>query len=166
MTEWLDVVDENDVVMRALPRAEVHAGGWRHRAVHVIVEDDRGRIFLQRRSGRKECAPGLWDSSCAGHVEAGETYSAAVVRELVEELGITCEGLPSPMFTLPASALTGHEFVHVFRIIWTSVIAMDYSEMAAGGWFRREIIARWLAHRPQHFTGTFSLIWNSSSWKL
>ncbi len=70
------------------PRSEVHARGLRHRAVHVLVFNSRGEIFLQKRSMKKDRQPGVWDSSCSGHVDAGENYEATAVRELREELGL------------------------------------------------------------------------------
>ncbi|MFM2381971.1 MAG: hypothetical protein RLZZ76_738 [Candidatus Parcubacteria bacterium] len=32
--------------------------------------------------------PGRWDNSAAGHVDAGEDYSRAVLREAEEEIGV------------------------------------------------------------------------------
>ena len=62
------------------PRSVVHARGLRHRAVHVLVFNSAGELFLQKRSMTKDNDPGLWDSSCSGHVDAGETYDEAAVR--------------------------------------------------------------------------------------
>ena len=78
--EFFDVVDRNDAVVGRAARREVHARGLLHRAVHVLVCDGSGRVFLQKRSMKKDIAPGLWDSSCSGHVDSGESYDAAAVR--------------------------------------------------------------------------------------
>jgi len=86
--EWFDVVNARDEVIRRATRREVHATGLWHRAVHVLVFDAAGRVFLQKRSMKKDLSPGLWDSSCSGHLDAGEDYDAAAVRELSEELGV------------------------------------------------------------------------------
>ena len=81
------MVDLDDQVVSHAPRREVHARKLLHRAVHVLVHDHNGRLFLQRRSLSKDTFPGCWDSSCSGHVDAGEDYPIAARRELVEELG-------------------------------------------------------------------------------
>ncbi|MGR9054161.1 MAG: NUDIX hydrolase, partial [Gammaproteobacteria bacterium] len=61
--ELISVVDENDRVIGVSPRNIVHATGQRHRAVHVLVFNDYGRVFLQKRSMAKDINPGLWDTS-------------------------------------------------------------------------------------------------------
>lgn len=70
-------------------RTEVHAKGLWHRTVHVWAFDESGRILFQLRSREKENNPGLLDTSCAGHITAGDTSKKAALRELKEELGIT-----------------------------------------------------------------------------
>ena len=45
------------------------------------------QILLQRRQNTG-FADGLWDFSCAGKVEKGETMTATAVREAREELGV------------------------------------------------------------------------------
>jgi len=61
--ELFDVVNERDEVIGHATRREVQARGLWHRATHVVVEDARGRVFLQKRSMAKDTAPGRWDSA-------------------------------------------------------------------------------------------------------
>ena len=89
MEEMLDVIDNRDEVIGEATRAECHNDFLRHRAVQVFVFDMNGRIFVQKRTKTKDVFPGLYEASCSGHVQAGEAYSQAAVRELAEELGIT-----------------------------------------------------------------------------
>ncbi|SVE63201.1 uncharacterized protein METZ01_LOCUS516055, partial [marine metagenome] len=70
------------------PRSVVHAKGLWHRAAHVLVFNTDGKVFLQLRSMSKDNNPGVWDSACSGHVDAGETYTKAAERELMEEIGL------------------------------------------------------------------------------
>ena len=92
--EWFDVVDERDAVVGRARRREVHAQGLWHRAVHVLVFDAGGRVLLQKRSLAKDLSPGKWDSSCSGHLDAGEDYDAAAGRELREEIGVDATPVP------------------------------------------------------------------------
>ena len=69
-------------------RTEVHAKGLWHRTVHIWAFDSKGRILFQLRSRVKENNPGLFDTSCAGHISAGDSSVNAAVRELREELGV------------------------------------------------------------------------------
>jgi isopentenyldiphosphate isomerase len=81
-----DVVNDDDEIIGREPRSVVHARGLRHRAVHVLVFNAAGQLFLQKRSMTKDNDPGLWDSSCSGHVDSGESYAVAAERELMEEI--------------------------------------------------------------------------------
>src|SRR6266446_2861813 len=48
--EIFDVVNESDEVIGQERRSEVHRLGLQHRAVHVLVFNARGEVFLQKRS--------------------------------------------------------------------------------------------------------------------
>lgn len=155
--EMIDVVDADNRVVDTLPRAEVHRRGLRHRAVHMLVEDRAGRIYLQRRAESKDVDPGLWDTSAAGHVDAGEDYEAAARRELEEELGLTDVTLET-LCELPARLETGLEFVRVYRGVTGAEPRPDPREIIEGGWWSPADIEHWLAREPARFTGTFKLI--------
>lgn len=86
--EMFYVVDEDDNVVGYAPRSECHDKGLIHRSVYVIVINDRGEIFIQKRSLKKDLYPGYYACSASGHVEYGESYEEAARRELLEELGI------------------------------------------------------------------------------
>ncbi len=83
--EIFDIVNERDEVVGQNTRREVHARGLWHRAVHVLVFNARGEVFLQKRSMKKDIAAGKWDSSASGHLDSGEDYDACAVREVREE---------------------------------------------------------------------------------
>src|SRR5512139_2732025 len=91
--ELFDIVDDDDRVIGTAPRSACHGNpALVHRAVHVLVVNGTGELLLQKRSPRKDIQPGKWDTSVGGHLEPGETYHAAALREMAEELGLT--GLP------------------------------------------------------------------------
>lgn len=88
--ELLDVVDENGRTIKTLDRAKIHGNpSLMHKVVHALVFDMNGRLILQKRSMNKDVAPGRWDTSVGGHVNAGESIGDALSREMEEELGIT-----------------------------------------------------------------------------
>src|SRR5882672_5256457 len=113
--EIFDVVNDRDEVIGREIRAKVHQLGLKHRAVHVLVFNRRGELFLQKRSMKKDTFPGAWDSSASGHLDAGEEYDACAVREVREELGLTLATTPDKLFKLSASPETGEEHVWVYR---------------------------------------------------
>ena len=73
-SELFDVVDSEDRVIGQATRREVHTKGLFHRSVHIWVFNSRGELFLQKRVMTKDENPGYWDSSAAGHLNAGEGY--------------------------------------------------------------------------------------------
>ncbi len=58
-------------------------------SVYGILVDKHNRILLQKRANTSY-ANGWW-SFPGGHVEQGESLSAALLRELSEELGVTAD---------------------------------------------------------------------------
>ncbi len=91
--EYLDIVDESGrPTGKTVSRREAHESGILHRTAHVwVVRERNGRteILLQKRSEEKESFPGMFDTSSAGHIPAGEEPLPSALRELSEELGIT-----------------------------------------------------------------------------
>jgi 16S rRNA (adenine1518-N6/adenine1519-N6)-dimethyltransferase len=158
--EIFDVVDEANRVTGQATRAEVHARGWRHRAVHVFVENVRGEIFLQKRSHLKDKMPGKWDSSAAGHLDAGEEYLPCAVRELEEELGIrTDSGRLQLVGAVPAGPGTGMEFVELYLTRWDGLLRWPAAEIETGVWMSPGEIDAWTATRPQDFAEGFLECW-------
>ncbi len=74
--EMFDIVDESDRVIGSETRNTVHVNNFRHRAVHMLIFNQAGELFLQKRSIWKDKNPGVWDSSAAGHVDAGKPTTA------------------------------------------------------------------------------------------
>jgi len=85
--ELLDVIDENNQVLRQEMKAVVHARGLRHRVSAVLLKNDRDEYLITKAADFKVEAGGLYHSS-AGHVLAGESYRDSALRELQEETGI------------------------------------------------------------------------------
>jgi len=131
--ELLPVVDGRDRPLRPAPRGEVHAQGLRHRAVHILVFDPSGPLYLQKRSMSKDTHPGKWTSSASGHVDWGEDYGPAARRELAEELGLALE--LAEVARLAASARTENEFVRIYQAVTDQTPTPEAEEIAEGRWF-------------------------------
>ena len=157
--EIFDVVDERDEVIGHERRSEVHRTGLKHRAVHVLVFNSRGEIFLQKRSMKKDTHPGVWDSSASGHLDCGEDYDCCAGREVKEELGVVLPTLPERLFKIDACAQTGQEFVWVYRGRSEGPFELHPDEISGGGWFAPEFVTKWMRERPQEFAPALLLIW-------
>jgi isopentenyldiphosphate isomerase len=160
MTEEIfDVVNERDEVIGRQSRGEVHRLGLMHRAVHILVFNAAGQVFLQKRSMKKDRQRGLWDSSASGHVDSGEDYDACAVRELREEIGLQLSEAPPRLFKLAACAETDQEHVWVYRCRAEGPFALHPDEIERGGWFAPGEVTRWMAERPEDFASALLVIW-------
>jgi len=157
--EIFDVVDENDVVVGQASRREVHRRDLRHRAVHVLIFNHRGEVFLQQRSLSKDNWPGVWDSSSSGHLDAGEAYDACCLREVGEELGLDLASVPDRLFKLEATTETGWEFCWVYRAAHEGPFVLQPSEVRGGAWFPPQAVTEWIARRPEDFASAFRVLW-------
>ncbi len=151
--EWFDVVDDQDRPVDKKTRADVHVNNLRHRAAHVFIFDRSGQLFLQKRSPWKDRHPGVWDSSAAGHLDAGEGYDEAAAREVKEEMGVRVR--VEPVAKIAACEGTGWEFVTLYRGESEGPFRLPAAEVETGMFFPVPAIERWIATRPQDFAPGF-----------
>ena len=83
--ERVRVYDEDGRAAGALPRAEAKRSRLAVGAVNVLLVNARGEVLLQRRPEDRENG-GRWDKTVGGHVDEGEGFDDAAVREAGEEL--------------------------------------------------------------------------------
>lgn len=157
--ELLAVVDANDQVIGNQARHIIHASGLRHRAVHILVFNHRQQCFLQKRSLTKDINPGLWDTSAAGHVDAGESYDHCAMREIGEELGIDVVETLEFLFKLPARELTGMEFIQVYRCCHNGPFLLQAEEIDDGQWLSEFDISARVCANDATLTNSFKTLW-------
>ena len=91
MEEIFDIIDtQGNPTGETVTREKAHAEGIPHRTAHIwIIREKYGRteVLLQKRSMNKDSFPGKFDTSSAGHIQAGDEPLESALRELGEELG-------------------------------------------------------------------------------
>jgi 16S rRNA (adenine1518-N6/adenine1519-N6)-dimethyltransferase len=152
--ERFDVVDEQDRVLRSEFRDVIHVNNLLHRAVHMLLFNASGELYLQKRSIWKDRNPGLWDSSAAGHVDSGEDYLTAARRELQEELGIEAPPL-TPLTHLTPSESNGWEFIQAYQGHHEGPFEPAPMEVETGAFFPLEKIRAWARKSPTDFSPVF-----------
>ncbi|MCK5829050.1 MAG: NUDIX domain-containing protein [Methylococcales bacterium] len=158
-TELLSVVDKNDQVIETLTRDKIHSQGLPHRAVHILVFNSQGKFFLQKRSIKKDQNKGLWDTSAAGHVDAGEEYTDAAIREAKEELGINITKTLSFLFKIPPTKQLGMEFIKVYKCIHNGSFTLNTDEIETGTWLLTKEVSNRIHDNDPTLTETFKTIW-------
>lgn len=160
--EIFDIVNEQDEVIGQATRERVHAEQLWHRATHILVHNNRGEVLLQKRSAFKDTYPGTWTTSCAGHVDTGESYLACAVRELHEELGLqVLESALSELGKAPPSAQTGWEWLTIYRMVHDGPFTHDAAEVAELRWLEATELDNWIASDPDAFAPSFIYVWQT-----
>lgn len=133
--EYFPVVEPSGFVVGRSAREYCHSGAKPlHPVIHIHIVDRYGRIYLQKRSMRKEIQPGKWDTAVGGHISYGESILEAVYREASEELGFT-EFNPIHIETYEFESSIEREMVSVFAAIGSYDLHPDLDEVDEGRWW-------------------------------
>ncbi len=162
--EIFDVVDANNCVVGQARRKEIHAKGLMHRAIHIFWVKSDGQLCLQRRSYGKDSCPGLLSSSCAGHLDAGESYDTAAYRELAEELGFAApQGSLMKVESFPAHPDLGNEFVDVYVLTLDFVAKIAAAEVDTLLWRTPSEVDQWIQSSPGIFSSSLAYLFQQPS---
>ena len=161
-TGGVEIVDELDRPVGVRPIEDVWEQGLLHRIVLVVVKNQAGEILLQRRAAHMKLFPDCWDYAAAGHVDEGETYEAAALRELEEEAGITGRTLREVERFQSDDRWEDKKLNRFYRLYEVTVDGEpipDHDEVVGFTWMNlRELDERMRAHPDEFspgFTGVF-----------
>lgn len=135
VSEWFPVVDANGFVVGRSTREYCHSGAKPlHPVIHIHIIDRFGRIYLQKRSMKKDIQPGKWDTAVGGHVSYGEMILEAVYREASEELGLTSFN-PVYLKSYEFESEVERELVNIFAAVGNFELHPDLDEVDEGRWW-------------------------------
>ena len=108
------------------------ASGHHFVAAAIVIQD--GKVLLCHRHPTRQWYPDVWDLP-GGHIESGEHPSAAVARELQEELGIRVD--PAHAVELQTLTPTSDLTISIWLVTkWTGEVSnrapLEHDEL---GWF-------------------------------
>jgi len=130
MDELLDTVDEDDHVIGKATRKEVHNKKLIHRSVMFFIFDKNKRVLVTQRTKTKDMFPEYWSITLGGHVDSGESYDEAVVREAKEEAGI--ENKPFFMEIIKKRVPEEKENSKVYGFVVDKIVKLDKGELKKG----------------------------------
>jgi len=156
MTEYFYVVDEDDKVIRKASREECHSDrSLIHRSVYIFVVNSRNEVFLQKRSMSKDLYPGYYTGSATGHVDYGEEYDDAAVRELKEELGI---GAPLLRLGKVKSFMRNEREISMLYVCrYDGQIKFNAEEVTEGSFYSIEDVKRSVRTGEKKFADGFKI---------
>ena len=133
--EILQLVDLEGNPVGQAPRSVCHKDkSLIQMVVHIEIFNDKGEIYLQKRSETKDLYPGLWDTAVGGHVGAGEKPEEAVLREAEEELGIKPDKLDF-LFKYMNENETETEVAVVYKSLYNGPFHIDNDEVIDGRFY-------------------------------
>lgn len=100
----MEIFDLYDINRKPLGKTMVRHGeqpkGSYRLVVHICIFNRDGKMLCQKRVASKKVYPNLWDISCGGCVDSGETSLEGAIRETKEELGLDLPKDVTPNLTV------------------------------------------------------------------
>lgn len=120
MEEMVDIVNEQDEVIKVVPRHVMRKEHLSHRATYTVVMNSQKRILVEIRTLSKDYAPGLLDACVGGVVQSGEDPVESSRREVSEEIGVDSQHLTfHNLGKLLIPHLSGSAFVMAYLFLAT-----------------------------------------------
>lgn len=154
------VVDENDNEVGSAMLAEVWQKGLYHRIASIFVEDEQGRMLLQRRGPNVKVYSNCWDQAAGGHVDEGYTYEQTAANELAEEIGLHDVELTT-ITTYRFNTKEGDRIINQFVRVFLAHVPSDTplqpqaEEVSKLRWFTPAELKDIVAGHPEMFTPGF-----------
>jgi isopentenyldiphosphate isomerase len=145
--EPVDVVDEENRIIRTVSRAEVRRRQLLHRCTYVLLRNMAGEILVHRRTDSKDVFPGAYDMFAGGVCAAGESYDDCARREVAEEFGVVGADLRF-LFAHRYRGVGGQAWGAVYEARWDRPVQPQASEVAWHAWVGPEPLAHMLAELP------------------
>ncbi len=152
--ELVAIVDENDKVVGADTRDNVHKKGLLHREIAVVIFNSKGEMLLQKRKDN-----GKYGFSAAGHFPFSESYLQGAIREAKEEIGIglkkkELKEIAKLRRDVSRDGLRNNVFLEIFEArkdFKINDFKIDKSEVESIKFFSVEQIEKMILKKPESF---------------
>lgn len=153
--EYLDLVDENDLVIGKEDRNIIYKNNSRNfRVINIMIFTSDNKIVVPKRSANRKVFPNCYDCSVGGHVSTGETYEQAAYRELEEELGITGVELEEIGYFKPFDIDTS-SFSKMYKLVYDGKLNYDQDGIQKIYYMISEEIENLIKENPLQFKGDY-----------
>ncbi len=127
--EVVSIADENNNAIGCIVKGNDLPDNRYGMIAGVLVFNSVGNVILHKIASHKTWA-GLWTYSAAGHVDAGESYEEAAIREAKEELGVDIK-IESLIAEIPFYRNGNHTGFHkVYKAVSDGPYFPDKNEIA------------------------------------
>lgn len=151
-------VDEDDNEIGSGSAYDAMLNGIAVRIVRIFVTNSKGEVLIQKRSATVS-VPNKWDQSAAGHVDVGDSYDEAAVRELEEEMGIKNVQLTKLTKFYREENTESEKTRKRFNVIYTGVydgeVMIDNDEVSDYKWVDPNELAKEMIKNSNNYTEGF-----------
>lgn len=160
--ELLDIINEDNQVVGTIAKSIAHKDGTLHRIVIGELVNSKGEFCFVRQSSDRQDA-GQYVSPIGGHVRAGESIEAALIRECQEECGITPKKFQFMGQTIYNREVIGRKENHLFLVykIENDLEPVLNHESVDYKWFSVEEIKKTLRDSSQTFGAAWHHVFNN-----
>jgi len=136
--ERVVLVDENDTELGTTLKSQVHTKNTPlHRAFSIFLFNAEGQTLVTQRALSKTTWPGIWSNSCCGHPAPKESYEAAILRRVREELGLDVQNLEKVSdysYRFEHERVVENEICPIYRGVVSEEIVPNQAEVADFRW--------------------------------
>jgi isopentenyldiphosphate isomerase len=143
MPELMEVIDLTGRTIKVIPREEIIISNYRHKAAFVIVQNNKGEIYINQRKKNRKVYPLKWVVGAGGGVKAYESYEIAAKRELKEELGVVSE--IEYLFDFSFKSDQANYLARVYIAKYDGEVVLNLKESEQGKWAPKEEIIQFIA---------------------
>ncbi len=152
--ELFEIFDKEGNALGTEKRGIVHRAGVLHKGIHGYLLDEKGRVFIQKRSQEKENEPGKWDASIAEHLKPGESFEDAFKRGVKEELGVEvkeAEKIGERENLFEKGEIHDRDWVGLFKGKIEGEIKLQKEEVSEVKWIGKEELLKEMDETPERF---------------
>jgi isopentenyl-diphosphate delta-isomerase len=156
--EQIVLLNEKGETIGSAPKlASHHANTPLHLAFSCYIFNDLGELLITQRALSKKVWPGVWTNSVCGHPAPGESFTQAIARRAMDELGMKVkdiqEILPEYRYkTPPYNGIIENEICPVFAAHAVSEVAPNPEEVEAYRWLPWPDYERELRERADDYS--------------
>jgi isopentenyl-diphosphate delta-isomerase len=152
-------VSEFDEVLGVVSKEEAHRTGCLHRAISVLIFNEKGEWLIQKRADDKYHSAGLWANTCCSHPFPNETNVSASNRRLKEEVGMIAD--LNKAFSFKYYVILDNDLIdHVFIGVTNAKPELNLDEVSDWKYVTTEFLKEDLITNSKDYAEWFKLIFN------
>lgn len=168
--DLLDLTDENDNTIGTIKRGEFYDAVAKPgfiRAIGVFFVNIKGELWIPKRTAHKSIAPNGLDYSVGGHVDAGEDYKTALIREAQEEINLAMDESKLEFIAKSRRDDIGY-FIKLFAYLYDETPEFNPDDFVSASWITPASLMTLLkngAPSKTHMVESVDLLQNSEFYK-